>query len=490
MVSARLESNGFEDIGRKWFLYRYVTAEYAEKNAIKRPWGDILYKNLQPKSKSEAITQGFYPCMNKKAFGLDFNPGPSAPRADGTRDANPNVIGPFYNLEGLITHIAVQGADVDHSADDADSDEAPAPPKLQNVQSEDLSRIFKKTEKSKKNKKKPIKSSAREVTPAAVLRNEDATIDLSSDEDLGDDALELLIKSSIDDLQLPVDISVTFHGAIANELALAQKIVELKNKIDYEKAQFKKNMAKLSVADVQSFKRILHDLKEEFHKKREEAKGSREQMKYFAGKCVQAHNEAEKRKALGRPGSKPKVPSAASELKKMRTDEAEAKKRKHKNASNGAPSTKKPKTKSSRKERAATTEPLVVEPISVARPASTNQERQLVLHEPASTEAPEDEEIPTVDPIIAEDIGHSDNVVDDEVLPQIEHQLVSSHVLTNSKLISIGHPLTPITQDDSWSDRPQQDTPIDDETPRTPPPQATTPVLDDDNYMVQTTPSP
>ena len=59
---------------------------------------------------------------------------------------------------------------------------------------------------------------------------------------------------SIDDLQLPVDISFTFHGAIANELALAQKIVELKNKIDYEKAQFKKNMAKLSVADVQSFK--------------------------------------------------------------------------------------------------------------------------------------------------------------------------------------------------------------------------------------------
>ena len=99
---------------------------------------------------------------------------------------------------------------------------------------------------------------------------------------------------SIDDLQLPVDISVTFHGAIANELALAQKIVELKNKIDHEKAHFKKNMAKLSVADVQIFKKMLDDLKEEFHKKREEAKGSRERMKYFAQKCVQAHNEAKK----------------------------------------------------------------------------------------------------------------------------------------------------------------------------------------------------
>ena len=85
-------------------------------------------------------------------------------------------------------------------------------------------------------------------------------------------------------------ISVMFHRAIANELALAQKIVELKNKIDYEKAHFKKHMHKLSVADVQIFKKMLHDLKEEFHKKHEEAIGSRERMKYYAQKCVQAHN--------------------------------------------------------------------------------------------------------------------------------------------------------------------------------------------------------
>ena len=121
-----------------------------------------------------------------------------------------------------------------------------------------------------------------------MLCNKDEAIDLSSDEDLGDDALEMLIKSKqeaeifndlllfdvdilnnfidewfdnqdicIDDLHLPVDISVTFHGAIAGELALAQRIVELKNKIDYEKAHFKKNMDKLSVADVQIFKKIV-----------------------------------------------------------------------------------------------------------------------------------------------------------------------------------------------------------------------------------------
>ena len=44
---------------------------------------------------------------NKKAFGLDFNPGPSAPRDDGTHDTEPNIIGPYYNLDGLLTHITV-----------------------------------------------------------------------------------------------------------------------------------------------------------------------------------------------------------------------------------------------------------------------------------------------------------------------------------------------------------------------------------------------
>ena len=124
-----------------------------------------MYKNLPPRSGAEAIEQGFYPCMvrgpqpvdadpssllwcrednlfkrnfqfaknsakeNKKSRGLDFNPGPSAPRADGTREAEPNLVGPFYNLEGLITHIMVQGTTVNHSADDTNSDEAPAPPK-------------------------------------------------------------------------------------------------------------------------------------------------------------------------------------------------------------------------------------------------------------------------------------------------------------------------------------------------------------------------
>ena len=166
-------------------------------------------------------------------------------------------------------------------------------------------------------------------------------------------------------------------------------------------------MAKLSVQDVKNFKIMLHELKEAFLKKREEAKCSRERMKSLADKCVQAYNEAEKRKALGRPGidprmaakkkkkpamagpeaprqeahpivfpasmtgSKPKVRSTASELKKIRIAEAEARKRKNPEASDVAPSKKKCRTK---KDRAAPTEPLVVEPISVARPDFSHQE--------------------------------------------------------------------------------------------------------------------
>ena len=121
-------------------------------------------------------------------------------------------------------------------------------------------------------------------------------------------------------------------------------------------------------------------------------------------------------------GSKPKVTTTASEQKKTRAAEAEARKRKNTEASDAAPSKKKRKTK---KNRAAPTDPLVVEPISVVRPASATQELRMTVHEPASTEAPEAEEIPAVDPITAEDIGHHDNVEDDEVLPQIQCGIIA-----------------------------------------------------------------
>ena len=171
----------------------------------------------------------------------------------------------------------VHGARVDHPNNDSDSDEAPtptprpkkpkkvkvsssaAPPKASrvkplatappeaSVQSEDLSRISKSDKM-----KKPMQPTGQALTPAAVLRNKNDAIDLSSDDDLGDDALEQLIKSkqeveifndlplfdvdilykftdewfdipdlSFDDLKLPIGLSVSFHGAIAPELALA-----------------------------------------------------------------------------------------------------------------------------------------------------------------------------------------------------------------------------------------------------------------------------
>ena len=80
-------------------------------------------------------------------------------------------------------------------------------------------------------------------------------------------------------------------------------------------------MAKLSVQDVRNFKVMLHELKEAFLKKREEAQGSRERMKSLANKCVLAYNEAEKRKSLGRPGIDPRM--AAKKKKKFPTDQPE-----------------------------------------------------------------------------------------------------------------------------------------------------------------------
>ena len=80
-------------------------------------------------------------------------------------------------------------------------------------------------------------------------------------------------------------------------------------------------MDKLSVQEIQNFKVMMHELKEAFRKRREEAKGSRERIKALDAKCVQAYNEAEKRKALGRPGIDPRM---AAKKKKPTVAPAEA----------------------------------------------------------------------------------------------------------------------------------------------------------------------
>ena len=75
----------------------------------------------------------------------------------------------------------------------------------------------------------------------------------------------------------------------------------------------------------------------------------------------------------------------------------------------------------------------------MVHPDADPQERQLTVHELAFTEAHEAEDFPAADPIAAEDIGQHDHVEDGAVLPQLE----------NSKLISIGRPMTPIAQNAS-----------------------------------------
>ena len=99
-----------------------LQAENADPSSLLWCHEDNLFKRNYQFAKEPAL-------KNKKNLGINFNPGPSSPRPDGTRDANPNFIGPFNNFDGLLSHIAAQRATMDQSADDADSEEAPAPPK-------------------------------------------------------------------------------------------------------------------------------------------------------------------------------------------------------------------------------------------------------------------------------------------------------------------------------------------------------------------------
>ena len=63
--------------------------------------------------------------------------------------------------------------------------------------------------------------------------------------------------------------------------------------------------------------------------------------------------------------------------------------------------------------------------------------------------------------------------------------MVSSPVLTNSEIISIGRPLTPIAQDASWADHPQQQ-----DSPSTPQQQQVTPPMQEKEDEAQPTKSP
>ena len=143
--------------------------EYADPSSLLWCHEDNLFKRNFQFAKDSTV-------KDRKEFGLNFNPGPFAPRSDGTREANENKIGPFANFDRLLSHIAAQRAAVEQSAEEADSDDAPSPPKQKKkakaskpsasaapkastkksltttppetiVQSEDLSRVSKRTKK-------------------------------------------------------------------------------------------------------------------------------------------------------------------------------------------------------------------------------------------------------------------------------------------------------------------------------------------------------
>jgi hypothetical protein len=100
---------------------------------------------------------------------------------------------------------------------------------------------------------------------------------------------------------------VLLHGFLAEEMAIMQRVVQQKNKIETKKEAFKKNVHLLTADQVAAFKVNLTKMKEEFAQCRGLAKGSRIRLKEKAAKAVQARNEGLKRKALGRPAIDPRL---------------------------------------------------------------------------------------------------------------------------------------------------------------------------------------
>lgn len=202
-------------------------------------------------------------------------------------------------------------------------------------------------------------------------------------------------------------------------------------------------------------------------------------------------------------GPKTVVPSIASECKKTKITEAEAKKRKTSQTAVPPPE-KRLKTKKAHSSSqaqvppapstttlSAQEEPLLVMPISVAPPASENTERHVILHEPAPTEAhaKESEVIPAVDNTAAADIGHEDNVQPDpEIIPQIEAEVVASPPHEASENISIGDPSTPIIQDEFWEEE-HAHSPMHEVIPHSPPAQAATPVFESPLESIEVEPT-
>ena len=98
-------------------MVRGPQPENADPSSLLWCRDDNLFKRNYQFAKDSAV-------QNTKDYGLNFNPGPSAPRSNGTREANENRVCPFANFDGLLSHIAAQRAAVEHSDGEADTEDA------------------------------------------------------------------------------------------------------------------------------------------------------------------------------------------------------------------------------------------------------------------------------------------------------------------------------------------------------------------------------
>ena len=60
---------------------------------------------------------------------FDFNPGPTAPRPDGSREAESNLIGPFEDFDSYFAHCATQWTTVEDAIEEEEHADVLEPPK-------------------------------------------------------------------------------------------------------------------------------------------------------------------------------------------------------------------------------------------------------------------------------------------------------------------------------------------------------------------------
>lgn len=112
---------------------------------------------------------------------------------------------------------------------------------------------------------------------------------------------------TVDSLELPIGMSVTFQGLVNEELTVAQKAVQQREKIHHEKTLLKANIYKFYANQIHGYQIMMKDLKDEFEKRCDAVKGALMCLEKKIEQMVQSHNAMLKRKALGQPTLDPKI---------------------------------------------------------------------------------------------------------------------------------------------------------------------------------------